>query len=74
MVVEEKTDPSSSVVLTDESPKVMKFGLFLRTVSLVSFIRQRVYTLALYLLDNLLLMDLIQVGVGSLCLEGILLM
>ena len=38
LVVGAKTDPCESVVLTDDIPKFMKFGLLEKTVSLPKFI------------------------------------
>ena len=74
LVVEAKTDLSSSVALTDDIPKSMKFGLTERKMSLPNFTRLRTWALMLNLLVNLLPITLLQVGVGSLFLEGIILM
>ena len=52
----------------------MKFGLTERTVSLPKFIQLRAWTSALDSMVNFLLIILLQVGVGYLCLEGIILM
>ena len=41
LVVGMKIDPSSSVLLTDDIPKFMKFGILKRTVSLRKFIEPR---------------------------------
>ena len=70
LVVGMKMDPSSSVLLTDDSPKSMKFGLLERTVSLTKFIRPRAYTSALLLVNVLLRITLLLLGVGSLFLAG----
>ena len=41
LVVGAKTDPSSSIVAMDDSPKSINFGILKRIVSLTKFIRLR---------------------------------
>ena len=73
LVVGTKTDPSSSVVLKDDSPKSIKVEISERTVSLPKLVRLRVYKSALYLVNVLLPITLLQPAVGSLCLTVIIL-
>ena len=73
-VVGKKTEPSLSVVLTENSPKYTRFVILERTVPLKKFIRLRAYMLAFLLVNVLLSITLLKLGVGSLCLSGIILM
>ena len=65
-----KTEQNSSDVWTNAFPRFTKFGLSVKTASLLKFIRKRKLTSALDSLVNLRPITLLKIGVRSLSLAG----
>ena len=70
LVVGTMTNLSLSLVMTCDSPKLMKFGFLERTVSLPRFIQPYTYTSTILSVTTLLPITSHQVGLESLCLAG----
>ena len=66
LVVGMKTEPSSSDVWMDVSPRFMKFGLSVRTASLLKFIGQCELTSELYSSVSLRPITLLKMAAGYL--------
>ena len=70
LVMGMETDQNSSDVWTNAFPRFTKFGLSVKTASLLKFIRKRKLTSALDSLVNLRPITLLKIGVRSLSLAG----